>query len=111
MKFKGNRIAIIPDEKITATKAGLSIPQGSEEKQQTGTIHAVGTQDVFGKPLDPDFVKGAKVIFHKHGGVPVRDGDLELLVIKSEEIIAVTSESKPMEMPCGVINTGNEDEL
>ncbi|TVR58091.1 MAG: co-chaperone GroES [Spirochaetaceae bacterium] len=86
MKIKplGDRVLLAIEVGEEKTKSGLFIPQTAQEKTQTGTVKAVGD--------DKDVIKvknGDKVMFDKYAGTNVTIDNVEYLVIKMQDIIAV----------------------
>ena len=74
------------------TASGIVIPDSAAEKPDQGEVLAVGpgkkTED--GKVLPPDVKVGDKVLFGKYAGQSVKVDGEEVLVIREEEILAVT---------------------
>lgn len=85
MKVKplSDRVLIKVQESETKTSGGIIIPQTAQEKTQTGTVVAVGT--------DKDVIKvkeGDKVMYDKYAGTQVKIDGVEHLVVKFADILA-----------------------
>ncbi|MDI6778137.1 MAG: co-chaperone GroES [Patescibacteria group bacterium] len=79
----GEYVLVEPAKSNTKTASGIVLPDTSEEKPQEGTVVAVG---------DDKKIKvkaGQKVIYSKYSGNEVRIGDVEYLLVKAEDILAV----------------------
>ena len=75
----------------TKTAGGIVIPDSATEKPTKGEIVAVGNGRVLddGK-VQPLAVKvGEKVLFGKYSGQEYKDGTIEYVVLKEDDIIAV----------------------
>ncbi len=89
LKVLGDHVLVRPDEE-EATRGGILLPDTAREKPQRGTVMAVGE----GRRLDngkivPLEVKvGDRVIFSKYGGIEVKDGDEEYLVLGIDSVLA-----------------------
>ncbi len=71
------------------TKGGLYIPETGKEKPQEGLVIAVGTGKLINNvfvPLDVKF--GDKVLFGKYSGTEVTVDDVDLLILREDEILA-----------------------
>ncbi len=74
------------------TKGGLYIPETGKEKPQQGLVIAVGTGKLINNvfvPLDVKF--GDKVLFGKYSGTEVTIDDVDLLILREDEILAKLS--------------------
>ncbi|HAL18779.1 MAG TPA: co-chaperone GroES [Spirochaetaceae bacterium] len=90
MKVKpiGDRVLIKIEDAPEKTKSGLFIPAQAQEKTQIGKILAIGE----GEEVKKVPVKvGDMVMYNKYSGTSIKDGDDELLVLKSEDLVAVIS--------------------
>ena len=81
-----DRILIKVEEAETKTASGLYIPDTAKEKTQTGTVVAVGDDK------DAITVKvGDKVMYDKYSGTNVTIDDVDHLIVKSSDVLAVVS--------------------
>ena len=81
-----DRVLIKVGDAETKTASGLYIPDTAQEKTQTGTVVAVGDDD------DAITVKkGDKVMYDKYAGTNVTIDDVDHLIVKSSDILAVVS--------------------
>lgn len=80
----GDRVLISLEKTEDKTKGGLFIPETAQEKTQTGMVKAVGD--------DKDAIKvkpGDKVMYDKYAGTSIKIDDVEHLIIKMEDVIAI----------------------
>ncbi len=80
----GDRVLLSMEKTEEKTKGGLFIPETAQEKTQTGVVKAVGD--------DKDAIKvkpGDRVMYDKYAGTSIKIDDVDHLVIKMEDIIAV----------------------
>jgi chaperonin GroES len=79
----------IDDEKKTA--GGIIIPDTAKEKPQEGRVIAVGPGKVNedGKVTPLDVKKGDRVLFSKYGGTEIQLEDVEHLIIREDDVLAV----------------------
>ncbi len=88
----GDRVLVKQIEASDKTKGGIIVPDTAKEKPKEGEIVAVGS----GKTLDTGkkqaiaLKKGDRVLFESYAGTEVRiDGD-DYLIMREEDILAVT---------------------
>ena len=88
-----DRVIVKRLEAETKTAGGIVIPGSATEKPNKGEIVAVGTGKVLddGKVLAPAVKVGETVLFGKYSGQEYKDGTVEYVVLKEEDIIAVLS--------------------
>ncbi|NBC28718.1 MAG: co-chaperone GroES [Spirochaetes bacterium] len=89
MKIKplGDRVLLKTEKEEEKTKGGLYIPETAQEKTQTGKVVAVGDDD------ETITVKvGQKVMYDKYAGTMVSVDDVDHLVIRMDDIIAVVED-------------------
>ncbi len=81
-----DRVLIKVGEAETVTASGLYIPDTAQEKTQTGTVVAVGDDK------DAITVKvGDKVMYDKYAGTNVSIEDVDHLIVKGADILAIVS--------------------
>ena len=86
----GNRVVIEPlegEEQVTA--GGIYIPDTAKEKPQEGKVVAVGpgrmTDD--GKRMAMEIGVGDLVVYSKYAGTEYKEGDIEYLVVREDDIL------------------------
>ncbi len=80
----GDRVLLSLEKTEEKTKSGLFIPETAQEKTQTGVVRAVGD--------DKDAIKvkpGDKVMYDKYAGTSIKVDDVDHLVIRMEDVIAI----------------------
>lgn len=86
----GNRIVVEPmEEDAQMSAGGIYIPDTAKEKPQEGTVVAVGpgklTDD--GKRVPMELAVGDTVVYSKYGGTEFREGDIEYLVLREDDVL------------------------
>ena len=79
-----DRVLVKIEEAETKTASGLFIPDTAQEKTQTGTVVAVGD--------DEEVItvkKGDKVMYDKYAGTNITVDDVDHLIVKMSDILAV----------------------
>ncbi len=91
IKPLGDRVVILPAEADTKTKSGIVIPDTSKEKPQKGKVIAVGSGKLLdnGQRAAMEVKVDDNVIFNKYSGTEVKVDDVEYLVIRESDILAV----------------------
>lgn len=86
----GNRVVIEPlesEEQVSA--GGIYIPDTAKEKPQEGKVVAVGpgklTDD--GNRVAMDVAVGDVVVYSKYAGTEYREGEVEYLVLREDDIL------------------------
>lgn len=75
------------------TKSGIVLPGQAKEKPQQAEVIAVGPGGVVdGKEVTMLVKVGDKVIFSKYSGTEVKLEDLEYIVVKQNDIVAVVED-------------------
>jgi chaperonin GroES len=93
MKVKplADRVLIKPLEAAEMKKGGIIIPDTAKEKPQEGEVMEVGpgriTDD--GKNIAMEVKKGDKVLYGKYSGTEVTIDDVEYLVVRESDILAI----------------------
>lgn len=85
-----DRIVIKPVEKEQKTESGIVLPETAKEKPQEGEVVAVGPgryED--GDRVPMDVKKGDKVIYSKYGGMEVKVGKEQLIILSLKDVLAV----------------------
>jgi len=84
IKPLGDRVLLKVVEAETKTASGLYIPETAQEKTQTATVVAIGD--------DKDLItvkEGDKVMYDKYAGTTINIDDVDHLIIKMQDIIAI----------------------
>jgi len=86
IKPLADRVLVKPIEAETTTASGLIIPDSAKEKQQEGTVVAIGN----GTKDEPMTVKiGDKVLFGKYAGTELVFESAEYLIMREADILAI----------------------
>ena len=87
----GDRILVLRVDEENKTKGGLIIPDTAKEKPQEGKVIAVGPGKVTetGKRISLEVKKGDRVLFGKYGGSEIKINDVEHLIMREDDILAV----------------------
>ena len=84
-----DRVLVKRVEAEETTAAGIIIPDTAKEKPQEGKVVAVGpgklTDD--GKRLPVEVEVGDIVVFSKYGGTEYREGDVEYMVLRDDDVL------------------------
>ncbi|MCL0028863.1 co-chaperone GroES [Dehalococcoidia bacterium] len=87
----GNRVVIEPqDSEEQISSGGIYIPDTAKEKPQEGLVVAIGpgrlSED--GSTRVPmDVAVGDTVVYSKYSGTEYKDGDIEYLVVREDDIL------------------------
>ena len=86
----GNRIVVEPmEEDAQMSAGGIYIPDTAKEKPQEGKVVAVGpgklTDD--GKRVPMELAVGDTVVYSKYGGTEFKEGDIEYLVLREDDVL------------------------
>ncbi|BCJ97646.1 co-chaperone GroES [Anaerocolumna chitinilytica] len=75
------------------TKSGIVLPGQAKEKPQQAEVVAVGPGGVVdGKEVTMQVKVGDKVIFSKYSGTEVKLEEVEYIVVKQNDIVAVVED-------------------
>ncbi len=86
---------IEPQEEEKQTASGIYLPDTATDKQQIGTVVAVGDDKVTDDgTVKAEFKKGDRVIFAKWGGEEFKDptSGIEYKLVKFEDVKAIVGE-------------------
>ena len=86
----GNRVVVEPiegDESVSS--GGIFIPDTAKEKPQEGKVVAVGPGKMTdeGKRVPMEIEVGDVVIYSKYGGTEYKEGDIEYLVLREDDVL------------------------
>lgn len=91
IKPLADRIVIEVAEVERSTKSGIVIPDTSKEKPQKGKVVAIGSGKLLdnGERAKSEVAVGDNVLFNKYAGTEVKVDDVDYLVIRESDILAV----------------------
>ena len=93
MKLKplNDRVLVKRIESEAKTAGGLYIPDTAKEKPSKGQVIAVGPGKVAenGQRVELAVKKGDMVLFNKYAGTEIKLDDIEHLVMREEDILAI----------------------
>ncbi len=92
MKLKPlhDRVVVKAAESEDVTKGGIFLPDTAKEKPQRGEVIAVGPgKTENGKLVAPQVKKGDQVLYGKYSGTEVTVDDVEYLIIRESDIMAI----------------------
>ncbi len=90
LKPIGDRVVIELIEQEAEKVGSIFVPDTAKEKPQQGKIIAVGQGRRDGKDLMPMTVKvGDTVLFSKYGGMEVKHGGKDYLILSESDVLAV----------------------
>jgi len=87
----GDRVVVKALEAEEKTKGGIIIPDTAKDKPQEGEVMAVGPGRVLenGNRVPLDVKVGDRVVYSKYGGTEVKIDEVEYLVIRESDLLAV----------------------
>ena len=86
----GDRVVIKQLVAEETTKSGIDLPGQNKEKPQQAEVIAVGPGGVVdGKEIKMEVKVGDQVIYSKYAGTEVKIDDVEYIVVKQSDILAV----------------------
>ncbi|MBE5947540.1 MAG: co-chaperone GroES [Lachnospiraceae bacterium] len=86
----GDRVVLKQLVAEETTKSGIVITGQAKEKEQQAEVIAVGPGGVVdGKEITMQVKVGDKVIFAKYSGTEVKIDDVEYIVVKQNDILAI----------------------
>ncbi len=91
LKPMGDRVVVRPSEQEGVTKSGIFLPDTAQERPQQGEVVAAGPGRMLekGKRIEMEVKPGDIVIYSKYAGTEVEVQDEELLVLGTNDILAV----------------------
>ncbi|HAZ90913.1 MAG TPA: co-chaperone GroES [Eubacterium sp.] len=86
----GDRVVLKQLEAEETTKSGIVLPGKAQEKPQQAEVIAVGPgATVDGKVVPMEVKVGDIVIYSKYAGADVKLDDVDYIVVKQSEILAI----------------------
>ena len=95
MKLKplADRVVLKMADAEEKTKGGIILTGNAKEKPQIAEVVEVGPGGmVDGKEVKMTVKKGDKVVTNKYSGTEIKIDDVELIIVKQSDILAVVSE-------------------
>ncbi|WP_149452697.1 co-chaperone GroES [Pasteuria penetrans] len=91
-----DRVIIKPRKQEDRTASGIVLPENAKEKPVEGDIEFAGPgrMDDKGKRIPMDVKVGDRVIYSKYAGTEFKQGDVEYLILKQSDILAIVSSGK-----------------
>jgi len=91
LKPLDNRIVVKPIEMKEATHSGIVIPDTARERPQEGEIVGIGPGKILknGTRVPMDLSPGDRVIYSKYGGIEIKIGDDEYVILSEDDLLAV----------------------
>ncbi len=85
-----DRVLLKMVELDTTTKSGIILSANSQEKPQIAEVIEVGPGKIEdGKKIEMNVKKGDKVITSKYSGTEVKYEDVEYIIVKQSDILAI----------------------
>ena len=85
-----DRVVLKQMEAEETTKSGIVLPGQNKEKPQQAEVVAVGPGGlVDGKEVEMNVSVGDKVIYSKYAGTEVELDDVEYIIVRQSDILAV----------------------
>jgi chaperonin GroES len=87
----GDRVVLKREDASSTTAGGIVLPDSAKDKPQKGTVISVGEGSVSrdGKRHPLSVKAGDKVIFSSYAGDEFQVGDVEYLLLRESDILAV----------------------
>lgn len=92
IKPLSDRVVVKPLEEAEVKKGSIIIPDTAKERPMQGEVMEVGPgkyED--GKKIEMEVRKGDKVLYGKYSGTEVTVEDIEYLIMRESDILAVIS--------------------
>ena len=86
----GDRVVLKQLVAVETTKSGIVLPGQNKEKPQQAEVIAVGPGGVVdGKEVKMEVKPGDQVIYSKYAGTEVKLEEVEYIVVRQNDIVAV----------------------
>lgn len=84
-------ILVQPQKKDKVTQSGIVLPDSNTDKPQQGKVVAIGDVYVsdYGTKKESPCKVGDTVVYREWGGKEYKDGEIEYLILKFDDIMAV----------------------
>lgn len=83
IKPLADRVLLKVLEQESKTSSGIYIPETATEKTQKAEVVEIGESE------DIKVKKGDIVIYDKYAGIQIKENNIEYLIVKNEEIVAL----------------------
>ncbi|HIE50557.1 MAG TPA: co-chaperone GroES [Armatimonadetes bacterium] len=96
LKPLGDRVVVEVLEEEEKTAGGIVLPETAQQKPQEGKVLAVGPGKVLenGQRVPLEVKVGDRIIFSKYGGTEVTLEGKDYLILDSDSILAVRTDTK-----------------
>lgn len=87
-----DRVLVKPMDLKEVKKGGIIIPDTAKEKPMEGEVIAVGKgriNETTGERIPLEIKKGDKVLYGKYSGTEITISDVEYLILRESDILAV----------------------
>jgi chaperonin GroES len=87
-----DRVLVKPMDLKEVKKGGIIIPDTAKEKPMEGEVIAVGKgriNETTGERIPLEIKKGDKVLYGKYSGTEITIADVEYLILRESDILAV----------------------
>lgn len=92
IKPLADRVVIKPLEEGEVKKGSIIIPDTAKERPMEGEVIEVGPGKIEdGKKIAMEVKKGDKVLYGKYSGTEIEIGDVEYLIMRESDILAIVS--------------------
>lgn len=87
----GERIVVQRDESESTTAGGIVLPDSAKDKPARGTVIAIGTGKILddGTRAASQLENGNRVLFSSYAGETVEIDDVEYLLMREDDVLAV----------------------
>jgi len=91
LKPLGDRVVVKVVEAEEKTAGGIILPDTAKDRPQEGEVVAVGPGRVLenGQRVASEVKVGDRVVFSKYGGTEVKIDEVEYLVVRENDILAI----------------------
>lgn len=92
IKPLADRVVVKPLEEMEVKKGSIIIPDTAKERPMQGEVVEVGPGKIEdGKKVAMEVKKGDKVLYGKYSGTEVTITDIEYLIMRESDILAIIS--------------------
>ena len=88
---QAGRVVLRVDDPDEVTPGGIVLPEAAQDKQQCGTVVAVGPGRILesGARASLELAVGERVVFTQYGGVEIEVNGEKLLVVSIDDVLVV----------------------
>ena len=87
-----DRVLVRPIDTNEVKKGGIIIPDKAKEKPQEGEVVAIGKgrlNEQTGQRIPIEVKKGSRVLYGKYSGTEITIDDIEYLILRESDILAI----------------------